>query len=117
MMNCRPFPWRYIKRVLETRESFFGASIEFTKAEFHDQAHACPDCGKLPDDLTWVPVDTAVETWPRGEGRSGFVTCCMECKTQIDFFVEDELTQLETELRAVGESSQDLLWSESDPVE
>ncbi len=32
-----------------------------------------------------------------GEGRSGFVTCCMHCKKQIDFFVDDELTRIEAE--------------------
>ena len=116
MTNFRPFPWRYLQEVLDTRESFFETSIAFTKEEFGGDASACPECGKRPDELTWVPVDTADETWQRGEGRSGFVTCCMDCKKQIDFFVEDELTRNEAELRADGKSSQDLPWSESEPV-
>ncbi|HRX79082.1 MAG: hypothetical protein H6821_00345 [Planctomycetaceae bacterium] len=116
MTNFQPFPWRYIKEVLDSREFFFEQSMAFTKEEIGDDARACPDCGKQADDLTWVPVDTADETWPRGEGRSGFVTCCMECKNQIDFFVDDELTRLEAELRADGTSSQDLPWSETEPV-
>lgn len=66
--------------------------------------------------MTWVPVDTADETWLRGEGQSGFVTCCFDCKAQIDFFVDAELTRIETELRADGQSSQELPWSESEPV-
>jgi hypothetical protein len=110
------FPWRYLKEVLDSRESFFETSIAFTKEEFGGYANACPKCGKGPDDLTWVPVDTADETWHRGEGRSGFVTCCMDCKNQIDFFVDDELTRIEAELRADGKSSQDLPWSESEPM-
>lgn len=114
--NFRPFPWRYLQEVLDTREFFFETSIASTKEEFGGDAHACPQCGKRPDDLTWVPVDTAVETWQRGEGRSGFVTCCMNCKRQIDFFVDDELTRNEAELRADGKSSQDLRWSESEPA-
>ncbi len=116
MTNFRPFPWRYLKDVLDSRESFFETSIAFTKEEFVGDANACPKCGNRPDDLTWVPVDTADETWRRGEGRSGFVTCCMDCKIQIDFFVDDELTRIEAELRADGKSSQDLPWSESEPV-
>jgi hypothetical protein len=40
----------------------------------------------------------------------------MECRNQIDFFVDDELTWLEAELRADGKSSQDLPWSEAEPV-
>ena len=112
----QPFPWRYLKEVLDSRESFFKTSVAFIKDEFGGDAHACPKCGKGPDDLTWVPADTADETWRRGEGRSGFVTCCMDCKTQIDFFVDDELTRIEAELRADGMSSQDLPWSESEPV-
>ena len=114
MKNFKLFPWRYIKNVLDSREFFFEQSMAFTKEEFGDAASACPDCGKQPDDLTWVPVDTADETWPRGEGRSGYVTCCMECKNQIDFFVDDELTRLEADLRADGKSSQDLPWSETE---
>jgi hypothetical protein len=116
MTNFRPFPWRYLKEILDSRESFLETSISLTKEEFGDHANACPKCGKLGDDLTWVPVDTADETWRRGEGRSGFVTCCMDCKKQIDFFVDDELTRIEAELRADGKSSQDLPWSESEPV-
>ena len=90
--------------------------IEFIKEEFGDQASPCPSCGKRANDLTWAPVDTADETWIRGEGRSGFVTCCMECKKQIDFFIDDELTRLEAELRADGKSSQELPWSESESL-
>jgi hypothetical protein len=116
MKNFQPFPWRYIKEVLDTREFFFDRSIEITKEEFGDQATPCPECGKQPTELSWVPVDTADETWGRGEGRTGFVTCCMECRKQIDFFVDDELTRLEAELRADGKSSQDLPWSESESV-
>jgi hypothetical protein len=116
MTNFRPFPWRYLQDVLDSRESFFETSIAFTKEEFGGDANSCPKCGKRPDYLTWVPVDTAVETWPRGEGRSGFVTCCMDCRNQIDFFVDDELTRIEAELRADGKWSQDLPWSESEPV-
>jgi len=116
MTNFRPFPWRYLRHILDTVESIFETSIAFTKAEFGGDAHPCPECGKVPDDLTWVPVDTAEETWQRGEGRSGFVTCCMDCGRQIDFFVDDELTRNEAELRAIGKSSQDLPWSESEPV-
>jgi hypothetical protein len=40
----------------------------------------------------------------------------MDCKTQIDFFVDDELTGIEADLRVDGKSSQDLPWSESEPV-
>ncbi len=117
MKDFRPFPWRYIMEVLDTREFFFDRSIEFTKQEFGDQATPCPECGKRATDLAWVPVDTAEETWTCGEGRTGFVTCCRECKQQIDFFVDDELTRLEAELRAEGKSSQDLSWSEAETVE
>ena len=116
MTNFRPFPWRYLKDVLASREYFSESSIAFTKKEFRDDAHPCPECGKQPDDLIWVPADTADETWARGEGRSGFVTCCMDCKRQIDFFVDQELTRIEAELRALGKSSQDLPWSESEPM-
>lgn len=116
MTNFRPFPWRYLRDVLNSREIFFETSIAFTKEEFGGDANPCPKCGKQPNDLTWVPVDTADETWRRGEGRSGFVTYCVDCKNQIDFFVDDELTRIEAELRADGTSSQDLPWNESEPV-
>jgi hypothetical protein len=117
MKTFRPFPWRYLSEVLDSREGFFETSIAFTKEEFGDEANACPTCGKQPAKLTWVPVDTADETWGRGEGRSGFLTCCMDCKIQIDFFVDEDLTEIEKELRSVGKSSQDLPWSEAEPVE
>lgn len=108
MKSFQKFPWRYLKDVLDSREPWFEISIHFTKEEFGDDAHVCPKCGKQPDDLTWIPVDTADETWRRGEGQSGFVTCCMGCQQQIDFFVDDELTR--------GGASQDLRWSEAEPV-
>jgi hypothetical protein len=117
MKDFQRFPWRYINRILTTRESFFDTSVEFTKELFLDQASSCPSCSKSANDLTWVPVDTADETWVRGEGRTGFVTCCMQCKKQIDFFIDDELTEIEAELRADGKSSQEIPWSESETVE
>ena len=117
MKEFHLFPWGYINRILATRESFFDTSIECTKELFQDEVSSCPSCGKQANDLTWVPVDTADETWKRGEGRTGFVTCCMQCKKQIDFFIDDELTEIEAELRANGESSQNIPWSESEPVE
>lgn len=117
MKDFQPFPWRYIKAVLDSRESLYKTSVEFTKDEFGDQATECPECGKAACELTWVPVSTADETWGRGEGRTGFVTCCMGCQTQIDFFVDEELTREEAELRSIGESSQELPWSESESVQ
>ncbi len=116
MRGFRPFPWRYLQEVLDTRELVFETSIAFTREELADQAAACPECGREPGDLTWVPVDTADETWARGEGRTGFVTCCMECRKQVDFFADQELTRLEAELRADEKSSQDLPWSESESL-
>jgi hypothetical protein len=41
----------------------------------------------------------------------------MKCKRQVDFFVDDELTRIEAKLRADGNSSQDLPWSESECAE
>lgn len=41
MTNFRLFPWRYLKEVLDSRESFFETSIAFTKEEFGNNAHAC----------------------------------------------------------------------------
>ena len=117
MRDFQSFPWRYIQYVLDTREPFFARSIELTKNEFRDQASHCPTCGDYSDDLTWVPVDTADETWTRGEGKSGFVTCCMKCEKQVDFFVDVELTRIESELRADGKSSQDIPWSESETAD
>ena len=68
MKDFQPFPWRYLQEILDTRESFFNTSIEFTKDEFADQAKPCPNCGKEPAELTWIPADTADETWKRGAG-------------------------------------------------
>src|SRR3954469_18237808 len=108
MKKFRPFPWRYLKTVLDTRDLVvFDAAMEGAKEDFAARASPCPGCGTPPRRLTWIPVETADETWGRGEGRSGFVTCCMSCRRQIDFFVDEELTRLEDELRAIGESSQE----------
>ena len=114
MTNFQPFPWRYIQTILDTREPFFETSIELTKIEFLDQTSPCPVCGAPAANLTWVPVSTADETWVRGEGRSGFVTCCLQCHKQVSFLIDDELTRIESELRVDGESSQDIPWSESE---
>lgn len=116
MTNFPPFPWRYLRAVLDSRESFLETSIAFTKAEFVHETQSCPRCGRRPNDLTWVPVSIADENWFRGKGGSGFLTCCLDCKQQIDFFVDDELTRIESEVRALGTSTQELPWSESEPV-
>ena len=116
MKNFPPFPWKYLQRVLYTRESFFETSMRFTREEFGSEASPCPNCGKKAEDLLWVPVDTSVESWWENKGQSGFVTCCRECQEQIDFFVDVDITEIEREVREAGGSSQGITWRMSGEV-
>jgi len=58
------------------------------------QASRCPRCGTAPDDLTWLCVATPDETWTTDEGRAGWLTICESCALQVDFIVDEEITEL-----------------------
>jgi hypothetical protein len=103
------FPWPYVQHHINQIEWLvFHISIEFTKEEFREQAHPCPSCGRAANDLFWCSIADPVEAWARSAGRDGFLTICPDCKRQVDFLIDDELTALQAELyRETGRLSFD----------
>jgi hypothetical protein len=60
-------------------------------------AKRCPGCGCQPMDLFWFCVTSPEADWDVGSGRVGFLTLCERCKLQVDFLVDQELTDLQAE--------------------
>jgi hypothetical protein len=89
------FPWTLVQEALDARDPNLGAiPMLFAQEYYAAQADPCPSCGRQPEKRTWCSVDDPDEVWAAGHGRCGFLTFCPDCKLQVDFFVDDELTRM-----------------------
>lgn len=92
------FPWPWAQRAIDQIESVvYHHSIEMAQDLHLDRARACPECGRLPKDLFWFSISDPEVAWDRGTGRVGFLTLCEKCRLQVDFLIDDELTELQAE--------------------
>ncbi len=94
------FPWPHVQRAIESADpNVHRVSMEAAHDMFRGDASACSGCGASPGGLLWVCVSSPSDDWERGAGRVGFLTVCTTCRAQVDFLVDDELTDLEAEQR------------------
>jgi hypothetical protein len=92
------FPWPYVQHHIHQIEWLvYDVAMQTAREQFAEQARPCPVCGRAPERLFWCSIADPEEAWARGEGRDGFLTICPDCKTQVDFLVEDELTAIQAE--------------------
>ena len=92
------FPWLHVQEYYNRIDSVVYRHAVNMAHELHlARAVCCPHCSTPPVDLTWFSVMTPVADWQADDGRVGFITICSDCQLQVDFLVDDELTELEQE--------------------
>jgi hypothetical protein len=92
------FPWPWVQRASELTDSVvYRHAIEMAQELHLERARPCPDCGRSPSELFWLSVSDPEETWDRGTGRVGFLTICDDCRRQVDFLLDEELTEFQAE--------------------
>ena len=97
------FPWPHVQKALdESDPQVYRAAMRAAREQLGGSAQACAGCGRPPEELTWLGISSPDEAWERGEGQAGFLTVCARCRWQVDFFKDDELTEIEEEARRDG---------------
>lgn len=92
------FPWPHLQQYIDGIDAtVYSAAIECAQEEFLNQAKPCPGCRASPQELFWFCVTDPEAAWDAGTGRVGFLTLCKKCKLQVDFFVDQELTEMQAE--------------------
>jgi hypothetical protein len=92
------FPWAWVQKAVDGIDSVVYRHAVAMAQELHlSRARSCPGCGRVPSDLFWLSISDPEEVWDRGTGRVGFLTLCQDCRLQVDFLVDEELTQLQDE--------------------
>ena len=92
------FPWPHVRRSIDAIDAQVYRHAVRTAIETDGhRAKSCPDCGASPENLAWVTVTSPEETWAAGTGETGFLTICRDCRRQVDFLVDPELTALDAE--------------------
>lgn len=111
-MDRPAFPTWYVNVVRSTElESFWPTVVECLKDEYSARELTCPNCENLTGELEWFAVDTSIETWRDGTGQSGHLVVCLDCDHQVEFFVDEILTEIESEVRESGCTSSGMWWS------
>jgi len=91
------FPWRHVQQSIESIEwNFRTIWVEFTQKDYPD-ARPCPKCASLATDLFWLSTSDLEPAWDAGSGRVGFLTLCERCRVQVDFLIDQELTDLQAD--------------------
>jgi hypothetical protein len=92
------FPWAHVQRYIDGIDStVYRVAIEFAQEQFLAQAQPCPQCACEASKLFWFSVSDPEAAWEAGAGRVGFLTLCERCKLQVDFFIDQELTEMQAE--------------------
>jgi hypothetical protein len=90
------FPWNHVQRYIDQIDAqVYSAAIDFAQEQFGEQAKPCPTCGTSADKLFWFSVSSPEPEWDTGTGKVGFLTLCKKCKVQVDFLIDDELTEMQ----------------------
>jgi hypothetical protein len=90
------FPWLHVQHYIDCIDStVYRVAVEMAQERLITQAKPCPSCGQPPADLFWFSVTRPEEAWDAGTGQVGFLTLCECCKLQVDFLVDEELTDMQ----------------------
>jgi hypothetical protein len=92
------FPWSHVQRYIDRIDPQAYSIAVALAQQFHgSRAHACPTCGRAPNALFWFSLASPEEAWDAGTGQVGFLTLCKLCKLQVDFLIDQELTDMQSE--------------------
>lgn len=87
-MEREEFPWDDIVAALEDRSLQRRYRQRNAKAALATDAVNCPNCDAPPADQTWLFFESPPWTWEHLCGRAGWMTICMPCQRQVNFFLE-----------------------------
>jgi hypothetical protein len=92
------FSWPHVQQYINSIDStVYRVAIEMAQERFLGQAKVCPNCGQAPENLFWFSVSSPEETWDADTGQVGFLTVCKRCRLQVDFLVDQELTDMQAQ--------------------
>jgi hypothetical protein len=92
------FPWPHVQAFIDRIDAqVYHVAVEMAQQFLGDGAKPCPGCGCPPKELFWFSITSPEADWHTGTGRVGFLTLCKACKVQVDFLVDQELTQMQVE--------------------
>ncbi len=92
------FPWNEVRAAWDSMDANLGgAPVRFAQELLGAQAHGCPGCETAAHELTWISIGTSEEAWRAGDERCGWLTVCTRCGRQVQFLVDEEITQLRRE--------------------
>lgn len=93
------FPWPHVQKHIDGIDStVYQVAIEFAQQEFSD-ACPCPSCARAAAELFWFSISDLEAAWDTGSGRVGFLTVCQRCRLQVEFLLDQELTDMQAEQR------------------
>jgi hypothetical protein len=91
------FPWPHVQQYMYRIDStVYRVAIQFAQEEF-PSARPCPSCGRAAADLFWFSISDPESAWDAGTGRVGFLTVCTQCRLQVEFLLDRELTDMQAE--------------------
>lgn len=92
------FAWTHVQQYIDRIDStVYHVAIEFAQEQLLDQAKPCPKCGCEEAKLFWFSVTDPEPAWDAGTGRVGFLTLCKHCELQVDFLIDQELTEMQAD--------------------
>jgi hypothetical protein len=90
------FPWGHVQRYIDQIDAqVYSVAMDFAQEQFGEQAKSCPTCDTAAKKLVWFSVSSPESDWDTGTGKVGFLTLCEKCKLQVDFLIDDELTEMQ----------------------
>lgn len=98
LADARFFPWPEVDRARRSMDpSVSSLSVQFAQEDLGGQAKGCPLCHVPAADAEWISIGTSDEAWSAGDERCGWLLVCRQCGIQVDFVVDEEMTQLRRE--------------------
>jgi hypothetical protein len=92
------FPWSHVQKYIDRIDAqVYHVAIEFAQEQLLAQARPCPKCGCEAADLFWFSVTDPEPAWDAGTGRVGFLTLCKRCELQVNFLIDQELTDMQAD--------------------
>jgi len=92
------FPWPYDQQYIQRTDStVYHHAVSGAQEMLIAEASPCPQCGQPAKDLSWFSVSDPEVDWDAGIGRVGWLTICERCRLQVDFLLDQEMTDMQTE--------------------
>src|SRR5258708_7941609 len=92
------FPWPHVQEYIQSIDStVYHHAVKGAQEMLIAEARACPQCGRTAEELSWFSVSDPEAAWDAGTGRVGWLTICERCQLQVDFLLDQEMTEMQAE--------------------